>query len=170
MNHDPEIVNFDVVSGRYRGCGGKIIFLDFDGVLHPDPCRYQSDILCHLPRFEEVLRDFPDVEVVISSAWRQDQSIEDLRSYFSPDIARRVIDVTPHWSEVDHLFKLIGPYERQVEIEGWIGQSGRKIRWIAIDDRSYWFQPELKNLVCCETGVGLNNERELELRRQLSLL
>jgi len=82
----------------------------------------------------------------------------------------RIIDVTPNWREAEHLFKRIGPYERQVEIEAWIEQSGRQIRWVAIDDRPYWFQPGLKNLVCCETRVELNDERGQTLRMALSLL
>ncbi|NRR32201.1 hypothetical protein HSX11_18660 [Oxalobacteraceae bacterium] len=169
--NSPAAVHPGIDTGRLRPRGDTILFLDFDGVLHPDPCRYQSDTLCHLPRLEKILRDFPDVEVVISSAWRQDQTIDDLRTYFSADIAQRIIDVTPDWHEVQHLFKRIGPYERQVEIEGWIEQSGwPQMRWIAIDDRPYWFQPGLENLVCCETKVGLTDELEQDIRSRLGLI
>lgn len=47
-----------------------ILFLDFDGVLHP---QYEDQVVpayvafCHLSRFERVMRDFPAVQVVISS-------------------------------------------------------------------------------------------------------
>lgn len=149
---------FDVVSGRYRGRCDKVFFLDLDGVLHPDPCWNQS-VFCHLPWLNGILRDFSDVEIVISSAWRQDKTLKDLRSYFSPDIASRIIDITLTWQEVAYLFKRIGPYERQVEIDGWIEQSGRPIRWVAVDDHLYWFAPGLTNLVCCETAVKLDYER-----------
>ena len=54
-----------------------IVFLDFDGVLHPefdpdDPERpkQNSDLFCRLPLIEAVLREFSQVEIVISSAWR----------------------------------------------------------------------------------------------------
>ncbi len=45
-----------------------ILFLDFDGVLHPeyDGQATPADIVfCHLPRFEGVMRDYPKVEIVI---------------------------------------------------------------------------------------------------------
>jgi hypothetical protein len=48
----------------------KIFFLDFDGVLHP---QYEHEpvptelAFCHLARFEAILREFPSVEIVISS-------------------------------------------------------------------------------------------------------
>ncbi|WP_205895069.1 HAD domain-containing protein [Metapseudomonas otitidis] len=51
-----------------------ILFLDFDGVLHPeyDGQATPADVVfCHLPRFEAVMRDHPEVEIVISSTWRE---------------------------------------------------------------------------------------------------
>lgn len=46
-----------------------ILFLDIDGVLPDSP---QPDVrLRALPRLVEVLRDFLQVEVVISSLWRE---------------------------------------------------------------------------------------------------
>ena len=46
-----------------------ILFLDFDGVLHLEPA-FAKDMLSQLPLVEEILRDFAQVEIVISSAWR----------------------------------------------------------------------------------------------------
>ena len=55
-----------------------ILFLDFDGVLHPlhdnvptpenhDNVPTPADqLFCYLPRFEAVMRDFPMVKIVIS--------------------------------------------------------------------------------------------------------
>src|SRR5688572_14508192 len=69
----------------------KIIFLDFDGVLHSH-YGAESALWCFLPRFESVLRDYPDVQLVVSSSWGDTRSIAELRAFFSPDIASRVID------------------------------------------------------------------------------
>ena len=41
-----------------------ILFLDFDGVLHPEYDRQAApaDVaFCHLPRFEAVMREHPEV-------------------------------------------------------------------------------------------------------------
>lgn len=71
------------------GTNTMLLFLDFDGVLHPqydgEPTPV-SELFCHLPRFESILQDFPSVEIVISSTWRNQFTLEELRSRFSPDI------------------------------------------------------------------------------------
>lgn len=36
-----------------------ILFLDFDGVLHPAICHCDADLLCRRPLLESVLRDCP---------------------------------------------------------------------------------------------------------------
>ena len=62
--------------GRWIWAGrfGLILFLDFDGVLHPEG---EDHILnggadfCFLPRLEALLREFPWVKIVISSSWRE---------------------------------------------------------------------------------------------------
>ncbi len=146
-----------------------ILFLDFDGVLHPDPCHDAGMLLCHLPRLESVLRDFPDVQVVISSTWRATRTLDELRAYFSQDIAARVIDVTPSWSDLPDLLDIIGhSYVRQVEIEGWLRASGRPWeQWIAIDDKAYWFKPFLSNLVSCNSWIGLDDVVVEKLKSKL---
>ena len=94
-----------------------IIFLDFDGVLHPVTC-LQSDMqLREMPRIAAVLRDFPDAYVVISSTWRVKRSLQDLQALFPPDVAMRVIGVTPTWQALAHT---VYSYHRQAEIEAWL--------------------------------------------------
>lgn len=53
-----------------------ILFLDFDGVLHPffpraDRSDEENQLFAYLPRLEGVLRDFPEWQIVISSSWRE---------------------------------------------------------------------------------------------------
>lgn len=146
-----------------------VLFLDFDGVLHPDPCRDEAILFQHLPRLEAVLRDFPDVEVVISSTWRDTRTLDQLRTYFSADIAPRIIDVTPKWQDCTNLFAVVGSYFRHVEVEAWLRASGRPWeQWVALDDRHYWFRPFLPNLVRCDASTGLSADVELELRKKMA--
>ncbi|WP_374416067.1 HAD domain-containing protein, partial [Ectopseudomonas oleovorans] len=58
-----------------------ILFLDIDGVLHPDPPQ-PDQRLRSLPRLVAILRDFPHVEVVISSLWREHLTLNQLREIF----------------------------------------------------------------------------------------
>ena len=43
-----------------------IVFLDFDGVLHPEHCHESKHFSC-LPVFESVLRQVPGCKLVITS-------------------------------------------------------------------------------------------------------
>lgn len=145
-----------------------ILFLDIDGVLHPEPSYREDHLFCHLPRLEKILRDFPSVEIVISSTWRETRTIEELRALFSEDIGKRIVGVTPFWQDLPELFDVVGNYRRQVEVEGWLRQSNRIWEsWTALDDRRYWFRPFLKNLVWCDSAIGLDENVEVCLREAL---
>ncbi|MBC3879966.1 hypothetical protein H8K35_06485 [Undibacterium sp. LX40W] len=143
------------------------IFLDFDGVLHPEPCFDSADHFCFLPRFENVLRDFVNVEIVISSTWRATRSLDDLQSIFSEDIRRRIIGRTPNWSEHPDILEVIG-YQRHAEVEAWLRSTNQPWeKWIAVDDKAYLFRPFLPNLVKTDSLVGFDSCAELKLRNLL---
>lgn len=58
------------------------LFLDFDGVLHPEHCHESRHFTC-LSVLEEALRRVPQWQVVITSAWRRHKSLDELRARFS---------------------------------------------------------------------------------------
>ena len=148
---------------------GMIVFLDIDGVLHPEPCYDKAQFFIFLPRLERVLREFPQVQIVISSTWRHNRTLEQLREIFSPDIAVRVVDVTPRWSTLPDLMESIG-YQRHVEIEGWIRRTGEPWQpWVAIDDKPYLYKPFLKNLIKTDSLTGFDEIAENLLRQKLML-
>lgn len=71
-----------------------LIFLDFDGVLHPKGAGGQH--FTRLPLLEAFLRepDMVKIKLVISSTWRQAYGLAKLRQFFAPDIGARIIGVT----------------------------------------------------------------------------
>lgn len=69
----------------------KLLFLDIDGVLHPDG--YPS--FSRLEYFQSVLADMPGVAIVISSSWRMDHSFEKLLEFFPPEMRGLIIGATP---------------------------------------------------------------------------
>jgi HAD domain in Swiss Army Knife RNA repair proteins len=109
-----------------------LLFLDFDGVLHPRAPR--KNLFCNLPRLEAVLREFRFVDVVIASTWREDMSLEQLRKLISPDLRSRIIGVTP----VVEIEYPAGPHgTREKEIRLYLEQSGCQDRtWLALDDQA----------------------------------
>lgn len=56
----------------------QTLFLDFDGVLHPEFC-HESKHFMHREAFEAVMRVLSNVDLVISSTWRHHRSLEELR-------------------------------------------------------------------------------------------
>jgi hypothetical protein len=140
-----------------------ILFLDFDGVLHPLFTRpelppEESRPFCYLPRFAAVLRDYPSVEIVISSTWRLKRDLEQLREPFPHDLRPRVIDTTPHLFD-DERFGA-----RQREALHWLALHRPGSPWIALDDLcTCW--PAVDRLVWCDDGF--REREETELRRRL---
>ncbi len=142
-----------------------ILFLDFDGVLHPIS-RPQGP-LSLTAHFEHVMRDFPQVEIVISSAWRQEHSLTVLRSFFSDDISARMIDITPDLAvngvDLDY------EHVREKEIRAWLRNTGRETEnWIALDDTDWFFSPTCRNLIRVNPEIGFDPCIEAELRHRLS--
>ena len=141
-----------------------ILFLDFDGVLHPVPSK---DLFCYIPRLENILRKFPDVKVVISSMWRASHNLSELREFFSEDIRPRIIGVTPFVEEQieDWLFTLCKT--RHKEILSWIEQNNYKGPWVALDDAYQEFPEDCKELIRCETIFGFDEDAEFRLIKYL---
>ena len=79
-----------------------ILFLDFDGVLHPEHC-HESRHFCCLPILEDALRQVAECQVVITSTWRLEKSYEDLLQRFSPDIAAMIDGVTPRYCDLTNV-------------------------------------------------------------------
>lgn len=123
-----------------------ILFPDFDGVMHPGT----SGTMRHVPKFEAFLARYPDVLLVPSSNWRETESLDDLRNWFSPAFASRIIDVTP-------VLHLPGRGSRQTEIETWLGQHPAR-HWRAIDDDASLFRPDCRWLITTDPRTGLNDE------------
>lgn len=125
----------------------RVIFLDFDGVLNSSASYLfeerkrkalpraaakrigpSSETLCHVccSTFQFILDKVPDVQVVISSTWREHFTIEKLRKIltaYGVD-ASRVIDITPS------MFKR----DRGHEIKAWLGEHPEVTDFVIIDD------------------------------------
>lgn len=135
--------------------------MDFDGVLHSFSARDKdrTELFLNLPRLEAVLRDFPEVRVVISSTWRETHSIEELTSHFSKDIAGRVIGALPV-IEISTLSEL--EFIRFREIKRFLRENKcGQINWLALDDDSTLFPTDCPNLIQCDDGFGAEEERKL---------
>ena len=148
-----------------------IVFLDFDGVTHPTPCQVDA-LFAQLPLIEAVLREFDAPRIVISSSWRVVHSLGVLREFFSPDLAARVIGVTPvmEAERVDQGW-LPGPaqrFERQWECETWMHRNRPQgASWLALDDWPYGFEPKCPHLLLTNPESGFAPDDAPRLRALL---
>lgn len=128
----------------------RLLFLDFDGVLHPagcDPERY----LCCLPLLESTLRAAPPVEIVISSTWQEAYSIKALKARFSPDIGARILGGTLVADPEGEEETRYGQIRRFLRWKGWGERS-----WFALDDAAHEFPDECAQLIPCVAEQGLD--------------
>jgi hypothetical protein len=143
-----------------------IVFLDFDGVLHPDPCR-DEQLFEHAPRVARTLEEFPEASVVLSTSWRTFLDFQRLTVPLEGTLRRRVIGVTPRFSEFSAPRALV-PYRRHAECVQWLADNGMQdAPWIALDDRPSWFEPYCENLIACDALVGFDDVAAARLRTGL---
>lgn len=126
-----------------------LLFLDFDGVLHPffplpGNTDAENQMFSSVPSFEKAILDLPvQVDIVISSSWRNRESLAQLRAHFSPAIADRIVGFTPNEGSGN------GPGARQVEVEKWLVENNRQGEaWIGVDDYPELYSPGAAVVVC----------------------
>lgn len=134
-----------------------IIFLDFDGVLHPFLDRSGAKAFCYMPRLEKVLREFLSVQIVIASTQREIVPLPLLKEQFAPDIAARIIGATPIF-DIHDAGDVAGIRHR--EILAYL--NGSDTDWLALDDDASLFSLGCAKLVLCDDGF--QESEELALR------
>jgi hypothetical protein len=135
-----------------------ILFLDFDGVLHPFLDRSGANAFCYMPRLENVLREFPAVQIVIASTQREVVPLVVLMEKFASDIAARIVGVTPI-IEIRDAGDVAG--SRYREILAYLNGSGAD--WLALDDDASLFPHGCADLVLCDDGFQEAEERALRV-------
>jgi hypothetical protein len=132
------------------------LFLDFDGVLHPEHC-HASLHFCRLGIFEQAMRRVADVQIVISSTWRFEKTLAELRACFAADIAARITGCCPLYTRLHDVPEHLAGYEREAECAAWLRQQGLAWSpWLAVDDRSWLFRPFNRNLLLVDGRTGLD--------------
>lgn len=141
------------------------LFLDFDGVLHPEGVGPELEF-CHLQGFEDLMRQYPQVRIVFSSSWRLHLPFEKLISFFSNDLQSRIVGATPYLQEYES-----SQGHRQRECERWLASNAPGAAWLALDDRASYFDAVCPQLVLLphihEGGTGLEGDALVLLQRRI---
>lgn len=134
-----------------------ILFLDFDGVLHPE--RGEALFNC-LPPLRALLRACPHVEVVFSTSWREMYRPDELFQFVLPSKA-----VARIWPIILSGVRLsssarsptrCAPYKHEQECRAWLEGSGLAARpWLVLDDYVPYFTPDCSALYLVDPRTGL---------------
>ncbi len=129
----------------------RVLFVDFDGVLHPTTVEGTSEAggVVHTPMFGwlpllvDVLRPHPDVALVVHSTWRYTHDIDELRGVLGA-LASRVVGATPR-----------GP--RYESILWWLQLSPAYLSFRILDDDAKEFpKPLPAELILCNPRTGIS--------------
>ena len=134
----------------------KLIFLDFDGVLHPTHFAGESPF-SRAALLEETF-NLLSPKIVISSSWRFTHNLEKLQKTIPTFISSLIIGATGS--------AVIGKHPRFTEIQNYLRSYG-PVDWRALDD-SYWeFPNPCPRLIRCNPNTGIADKQILELNQWL---
>ena len=121
----------------------KILFLDFDGVLHPTTSSPDS-LFSNVNLLAEVLIHHP-CQIVISSSWRFHHDLDRIFRYL-PSIEKWVIGTTGD--------AFIGKWPRYNEIKEYLKKHHPFADWRALDDSFLEFPKDCPELILCHGNNG----------------
>lgn len=128
-----------------------ILFLDFDGVLHPNAD--DSEHFSCAPLLWELLRRHEEARAVFSTGWRFERPVAELRLLVcangGEDLAERFIDTTPllrHEAEEG---------SREKDCRAWLQAHRHTGPWLALDDMPGLFSRGASNLYHVNPKRGL---------------
>jgi hypothetical protein len=123
----------------------SVLYLDFDGVLHPADVRVPVDdrtrarvyyrgqptnhpLFEHAPLLERILQPYPDVKIVLATLWSRELGLNYATQQLPPGLGQRVIDTVWRGSQVEY------PPSSRYEVIQTDADARGLTRWLALDD------------------------------------
>jgi hypothetical protein len=143
--------------GHTARMASKLIFLDFDGVLHPISAGEDGQF-CRAALLASTLAGFEgNVQVVVSSDKRGYYTLDELKAMLPAELAQHVIGVTPFRAG-----------NRLEEIQAFVAKHAPAADWRALDDDFLSFPKGFQQLIRCDGFVGFDDECATALRTWLT--
>lgn len=154
-----------------------ILFLDFDGVLHPDAVylirgrpvlRAPGELFMWAGLLVEALTDAPHVKIVLSTSWARELRFSGARDYLPVQLRQRVIGATWHSGmSMSEEYRVLGRETwwdmatRYQQIKRYVDRASLT-SWIAIDDQPEgWADADMERLVRTDGSKGLSDSAAL---------
>jgi hypothetical protein len=136
----------------------KILFLDFDGVLHsttspPHLFFSKADSL------SDLLSNNP-CKIIISSSWRFHHEIKAIKNFLPKPISHLIHGFTGQAH--------IGKWPRYNEIKNYMIDQEILANWRALDDSFLEFPKYCEELILCQGKDGITEKQLIELSKWLS--
>lgn len=157
-----------------------ILFLDFDGTLHPNWTLHERDgrqvaipysgpWFVEAPILASIISPYSDrIDIVIASWWAYTRSIAEIAELLPRSIASRIIGSI--WLP-EHLSRYRDEsMSRYRSIQLWLDRHGigPGNDWIALDDDAHGWPPELRDHLVHAQGTLANSAVQVALRRRLT--
>ncbi len=132
-----------------------LIYCDIDGVLHPWPCpparMFDTGCIAGLAVAVEPY----DVELVVTSTWRLEWLLEDIRAKLGV-LGSRLVGATP---EIEDPFVRHARYHEVLRHR----EQHALTPWVAIDDEAGRYPADLDNLVLTDPRTGFSDNDAVAL-------
>lgn len=150
-----------------------ILFLDFDGVLHPDSTylikgrpvlRAEGRLFMWSSSLVEVLHPYPELRIVLSTSWVRALGYGRARKALPEPLRDRVVGATWHSSMGKSHFsgsRLASTWwdeaTRYEQIARYVERAHLK-NWVAIDDHGeFWAKEHVENLILTDSSQGISS-------------
>lgn len=165
---------------RLHGYGQPVLYLDFDGVLHPEdvwrsptkgiylgPGGTGHELFENVQLLQELLAAYPAVQIVLSTTWVRVLGFSEARKHLGPELACRVVGSTYH-SQMDSAAWV--DLQRGQQVERDVARR-KPSAWVAIDDTDEGWSPAASShLVLTNPVEGIRQPEVLaRLRKTLAL-
>lgn len=156
-----------------------VLFLDFDGVLHPDSVyltrqgpalKAEGTLFMWAPIIANILDDFPMISLVLNTSWVRQLGYKRALGYLPIELQGRVIGASWHSSMA----------KGWIDDNQWDGKTrydqicryaarSQVRHWIALDDDvEGWAESAAQHLITCAPDFGIGSpQTQAKLRRRL---
>lgn len=140
-----------------------LLFLDFDGVLHPSSghAHFKEDCMSAL---SSIITKHPEIRIVITSSWREEKTVDELKVLLGKAMGERVLGVTPVIDE---------PFMHNVRYHEVLSYLKRNslpnASWFAIDDEPGSY-PDHAHVILTDRRKGFTEDNGSQLDEMVKLV